>query len=213
MDPSVLGLWLFPTNSPVQPITKQEEKWANQLAPKRAKEYKHARGCTRQALSDLLDIPPLRIPLNAAPGKPPTLAKGLGYISLSHCNDALLLGWSQSPIGVDIEKKDRPFSVHPLINRFFSIKDKQTLKNLHGEQLRSATLKLWVVKEAAIKWQQGKLSKNLREWNWELTSSYAMHNSLEYKVKMIQIDLDSWIIAIACHKNKYPNEPKICISS
>ena len=48
-------------------------------------------------------LDPLKIPLKADPGKPPLLEKGWGHISMSHCSDALLVGWSLEKIGVDLE--------------------------------------------------------------------------------------------------------------
>ena len=63
-------------------------------------------------------LEPLEIPLKADPGKPPLLADGLGYISMSHCSDALLIGWSSTKIGVDIERKDRQFQAQKCPNAF-----------------------------------------------------------------------------------------------
>jgi len=38
----------------------------------------------RQSLSTLFDLDPLKIPINAHPGEPPSLPSGMGNISLSH---------------------------------------------------------------------------------------------------------------------------------
>ena len=47
-------------------------------------------------------LEPLEIPLKADPGKPPLLTEELGHISMSHCSDALLIGWSSTKIGVAV---------------------------------------------------------------------------------------------------------------
>ncbi len=210
MNSSVLGLWLIPTTSSIKPITKQENEWAQQLPSKRATQYKHARGYARQALSNLFQIPALEIPLYAEPGKIPQLPKALGSISFSHCADALLIGWSPSPIGVDIERSDRAFAARPLINRFFSKNDQHQLKNLKGENLRSSTLELWIVKEAAIKWHQGRISLHLQDWEWHKDSSCAINQSIKSSVDIFQVNFDSWKIAVAFNRKKHPNSPIIC---
>ena len=71
-------------------------------------------------MSNMTGLEPLDIPIKADPGEPPLLAKGLGYISMSHCSDALLIGWSSAKIGVDIERKDRQLQAHKLSKRFFT---------------------------------------------------------------------------------------------
>ena len=70
-------------------------------------------------MANMTGLNPLDIPLKADPGEPPFLAEGWGHISMSHCSDALLIGWSSGKIGVDIERKDRKFQAYKLSKRFF----------------------------------------------------------------------------------------------
>ena len=159
----VLSLWLFPKQSPFQPISQEENQIAISLPPQISARYQHSRGYARQALSDLLGVPPLDIPLQALPGEPPQLGKGWGYISFSHCHDALLIGWSPKKIGVDLERSDRAFAAKSLAKRYFCKADKIDLLQLNGEDLRIAVLQQWLRKEAAIKWQRGRLFKDIKE--------------------------------------------------
>ena len=108
----VLGLWRFLMPSELLPITSEEKKWVQKLTPRRGLIYHFSRGCLRHVMSIMTNLDPLDIPLKAAPGEPPLLAKGWGYISMSHCSDALLIGWSSGKIGVDIERKDRLFQAY-----------------------------------------------------------------------------------------------------
>ena len=62
-------------------------------------------GYARYLLSLIHNISPLEIPFYSPPGSPPELKNNLGFISISHCKDACLIGWSRYPIGVDIEDK------------------------------------------------------------------------------------------------------------
>ena len=211
-DASVLGLWLFPANAPLKQITIKEEEWANKLCENRAIEYKHARGYLRYALSSVFRVPPLEIPLNAAPGKIPTLQQGWGFISISHCDDALLIGWAQKKIGIDIERADRSFNATQVANRFFSKEDKESLEELTELKMRDSVLDLWVIKEAAIKWQRGKLAINLKEWIWDKEACLVIHKSLGYKLRIHQLPFKSWKISIAYDSKDEANQPVICIS-
>ena len=207
---SVLGIWLFPITKPLKKITPIEEKWANILPARKQREYKYSRSYVRFALSTLFGIEPLKIPLFAPPGKPPKLAKGWGYMNLSHCNNALLIGWSSKKIGVDIENANRSFNAIKLAERICSTKENKLIKDLEIEEIRKIVLSRWIAKEAAFKWQQGVLYKDLNQWqNNENTKIYT--NKKEGKQVFIDlIDIDSWKIGIAYDKNIHPSSPIIC---
>ena len=155
---------------------------------------------------------PLEIPLKADPGEPPTLAKGFGHISMSHCSDALLIGWSSAKIGVDIEKKDRQFQAHKLSKRFFSKHEYFEIKNLTPSDAKELVLKKWVVKESAIKWQKGKIASDISQWIWTNESSFACHKKLGYKVKIYEHNHEQWTFAVALDEGSTTNEPILCLS-
>ncbi len=157
-------------------------------------------------------LDPLQIPLKADPGKPPLLEEGWGHISISHCSDALLIGWSLEKIGVDIERKDRKLDAKKLSKRFFTKYENREIATLTSSQVKEAVLKRWVVKEAAIKWQSGKISNNLNQWIWEKNSSFAYHQKLGYKVKVYEQTYNKWTYAIALNETSIIKEPIICIN-
>jgi len=208
--PSVLALWFFPTQAKLKPITKYEAEWADQLPIERSRQYQHARGYVRNALSEIWEVPALEIPLNAPPGKSPELLDGWGNISFSHCCDGLFIGWSPSRIGVDIERTDRAFQADRLTKRFFSKAEKEALSHLSGEDLRSAVLKQWVVKEAAIKWQRGKLAVDISQWSLCKKSNQAIHQSLGHEVGMHSFCYKSWYMAVAFDSHIHDYPPIIC---
>ncbi len=185
-------------------------KVADQLPPKRSREYKHARGYTRYALSSLLGLDPLKVPLISMPGQAPKLEKGWGYISFSHCTDALLVGWSTKKLGVDIERMDRKISDKQIAERYFTKQEKESFKKLDDSKLPSEVLKNWVVKEAAIKWQRGKLLNDLSQWHWFKDKHLAIHQRLNYRVNIFQEQYSYWQIAVAFTQNDYCNYPIIC---
>ncbi len=162
-------------------------------------------------MSNMTGLDPLEIPLKADPGQPPFLAEGWGFISISHCSDALLIGWSSGKIGVDIERKDREFQSYELSKRFFSEYENRELDNLLPSQAKELVLKRWVVKEAAIKWQRGKLANNINQWIWENKSSFAHHRKLGHKVKIYEQNHDKWTYAIAIDEDSLTPKPIICL--
>ncbi len=194
------------------PITSEEKKWVKMLTPKRGLLYHFSRGCLRHAMSSMTGLGPLDIPLKAYPGKPPLLAEGWGHISMSHCSDALLIGWSSAKIGVDIERMDRKFQAHKLSKRFFTQNENYEIENLTPSKAQELVLKRWVVKEAAIKWQSGKIANNINQWIWQNKSSFAYHKKLGHKVKVYEQNHDRWIYAIALDGNSITRKPIICLN-
>ena len=211
-DKSLLGLWLFLMPSKLFPITSEEKKWVQILTPNRGLLYHFSRGCLRHVISNMTDLGPLDIPLKADPGKPPLLAEGWGHISMSHCSDALLIGWSSAKIGVDIERKDRQFQANKLSKRFFSQCENCEIENLTPSQAKELVLKRWVIKEAAIKWQNGKIATNINQWIWENKSSFAHHKKLGHKVKIYEQNHDQWTYAIAIDQDSIIHNPIICLN-
>ena len=208
----VLGLWLFLMPSKLLPISIEEKKWVQKLTPSRGLTYHCSRGCLRHVMSSMSGLKPLDIPLKADPGEPPSLAEGWGYISMSHCSDALLIGWSTGKIGVDIERKDRQFQAHKLSKRFFTKYENCEIENLPPSHAKELVLKRWVVKEAAVKWQRGKIGSDINQWIWKNKSSFAHHKKLGFKVKVFEQNHDQWTYAIATDKNSTTLNPIICLN-
>ena len=120
LDNKNLYLWIY-QKSTLQKnlISEKELKWSKNLSESRSKEYILSRGLMRYSFSKLFKIKPLLIPLKSKPGLAPTLPKDFGYVSLSHCKDAILLSWYHKKIGIDIERRDRVISKN-LKNLFFA---------------------------------------------------------------------------------------------
>ena len=119
---------------------------------------------TTYSVRELFGIDSLKIPLYAPPNKPPKLLYGLGHISISHCNNALLIGWSKEKIGVDLENNKRIFNYSNLIRRYFYDSEKEIISKLKGERLSNKILSFWVLKESAIKWDEGGIFTDLAKY-------------------------------------------------
>ena len=197
LDQKFKKIWIVPNNQDIKSITMEEKLYANNLLPHRAKEYSFARGYARFLLGRIFKMMPLEIPMYAPPGAPPELSSNYGYLNISHCQNALLVGWSNQPIGVDIELSKRVFAAEKLYKKFYSQKDKKDLSKLFGDNLRSAVLDHWTIKEAAIKLKRSNLIKELNKWEWYKENSQVIHRTKGYKVKILKLDTLDWKIAAA----------------
>jgi len=156
-------------------LSAQERAWGADLAGAQAHRYRSSRAALRQVLSPALGLDPKRIPLHSPPGQPPRLAAGLGWISLSHSGDGVLIGYSGEPIGVDLEPSARPLDAAALMRRFYPPAEQEQLRRCPTDGLRQAVLTSWVLKEAAIKWRRRSLAIELVQWCYDHGSGRLLH--------------------------------------
>lgn len=206
-------MWLFPMHGSLKPISLKEDECASRLPLRKSIQFRESRGNLRYALSSLWNIDPLDIPLIALPGQPPLLAESWGHISFSHCQDALLIGWSQFPLGVDIERFDRSISAGKLARRYFYKTDQKSILSLEGEQMRALVLDQWLFKESAIKWQKSSISKDLKYWRWDKKESKLVHVLLGYNLKAYKLSYSDWLIAVAIDVNAPVRMPILCLAN
>ena len=208
-----MALWLIPSREvPDAQVTLTEREcfWADSLGAQRAEQFAHSRRWLRSCLADRFRLCSDRIPLNAPPGHPPTLAAGWGWISISHTRDALLLGWSSQRIGVDLERHDRSFAAEALCRRFFCADDRDALLRLAAAERRPAALQHWIAKEAAIKWQRGRLATDLDQWSLSETIGMAVHRSLGLRLQVHCDSVGDWRLAVVGADFGPGQPPPIC---
>ena len=177
----------------------------------RRDQFRASRAWLRHCLADRLGEAPSRIPLQAPPGQPPRMASGWGYVSLSHTRDALLLAWSEQPIGVDLERNDRHFDAASLAQRFYCDPDRRALQSLRGQVLRREVLRQWLAKEAAIKWQGGSLASDLSCWSCAGEDLTAIHLSRQVQVPIHRYIWQNWWMAVAVHGHRAGHHPILCL--
>ena len=167
------------------------------MPEKRRHEYRYSRCYTRLALAQLFDMDPLSIPLFSEPGKPPSLYKGFGYVSICHCRDALLVGWSNSRIGVDIESTKRSINIDRLSNCLLSNDEKLLIKNSNKQSKKKEFLSIWFRKEALIKYSEGNLFRDFKSWklNQKLSNANNINSSQCPSIKYI--NYKTWLIGVA----------------
>ncbi len=206
-----LIIWLFKLNGPYNLITPNEIKIARNLPKYRSFVYKRSRSCIREVLSNIFNIPPLDIPLNANPGKAPYLDKDYGFISLSHCSDAILIGWSSSQIGIDIERQDRKINSKKIVERFFVNDEISKFNNLNSSNFDKEFIKAWVLKESAIKWHKGNIAKDIKEWQLEDKYRTAIHKKNKYRINTLNLNIKKWSLGIASSIKIFDIYPLICM--
>ena len=206
---NILQLWILPINNETKLVSDYEKNLSKNLSPRRSKEFIYTRGCIREVLADFFSIKPLNVPLEAPPGKPPKLKNGLGNITFSHCRDALFIGWSDIKVGVDIERKDRNLKSASLIKRFFCDEEKKVFQTLNQSDQRKKALKFWIIKEAAIKWQEGTISKDLTYWLIREKQNKIYHQKLDILLNIEYKKYSLWSLGIAHNSNNLEIKPLI----
>lgn len=164
LGPLCAGLEDSSAAAGVSVLSPAERTWGEALPPGRRRVYWQSRLQLRRWLALELGCGAASVPLHSPPGQAPRLEDGLGWLSLSHSGDGLLLGLAHAPIGVDLEPADRPLAAAALMRRFFPPEEVAQLRALAPAAQRRAVLTSWVLKEAAIKWQRGTLAGELAAW-------------------------------------------------
>tara|TARA_Y100000589_G_scaffold13201_1_gene10716 strand:+ start:17726 stop:18364 length:639 start_codon:yes stop_codon:yes gene_type:complete len=185
-------IWFYRLNGRKHLSTLNEIKIAQNLPQPKVNIFLESRAQIRYSLSTLFDINPLDIPLEAYPGEPPHLPENMGNISISHCKDALVVIWCKNRIGIDIERVDRNFNFRSLNDKYFAQNCLEKNK-VQPEEV----LKKWSGIEAAIKWDKGKLSKDLRYWKYVKNRNYLFHERKKLEINISQFLFHDWIISIA----------------
>ena len=180
-DYKIPKIWLYEIKGVKDVATLQEINIASDLSKLRAKVFLESRAYIRQSLSNLFNLNPLEIPIIANPGEPPELPKEMGHISFSHCNDAIIIVWHKKKIGIDIERIDRNFVYAKLAKKYFFQSYKSNNKNKLN---KTSILNQWCAVEAAVKWDHGKLAKDIKEWEYFLDKKILFHKKKKSKFKI-----------------------------
>ena len=78
---------------------------------------------------------------------------------------------------------------------------------------RYSILKEWCAIEAAIKCDRGKLSRDIKEWQYKINKEILYHKSKKIRLNLIQIPFLYWTISIA-YKDKILHKlPKMICSN
>ena len=73
-------------------------------------------------------------------------------------------------------------------------------------------LNQWCAIEAAIKWDHGKLAKDIKHWQYFQTNKELIHKKKNLHLNLAQINFHNWTIALAYKENNSLNPKIICCS-
>lgn len=109
------------------------------------------RDATRRILAALLDTPPEKIELYDAPkGKPLLRNDPALHFSISHSHDVSMIAVTRvAPVGVDIEQLRAVPNAEPILRRFFTHEEIETILTDDNRDLRF--IEAWTRSEARVK--------------------------------------------------------------
>ena len=209
-DYKIPKIWFYEIKGVQDVATIEEIQTAKKLSGLRSKVFLETRAYLRQSLSTLFDLDPLEIPINAYPGEPPRLPPGMGYISLSHCKDAVTIAWHTSKMGIDIERTDRDFNHLRFAKKYFLHTNKSIRDN--NNLTKKMILNQWCAVEAAIKLDHGKLSKDINDWQYFEKTKELIHKKKNLHLYYSLINFHNWTIALAYQEKNSFNPEIICCS-
>ena len=124
---------------------------------------------------------------------------------MSHCQDTCIICWNQAKIGIDIEVSDRNFNYKGLAKKYFYKK----ITN-DSELNKYDILKEWSAIEAAIKWDRGKLSRDIKNWQYKNHRKNIFHIKKKLTVNLNQFSFLRWTISVASQNDLYSSIDIIC---
>ena len=204
-----IKIWLIPFNLSKLDNSNEEILLVKNFPKNYANRFLYSRAYIRLALSNFFSIPPHKVPLYSFPQSAPTLKKGFGYISLSHCNDMMLMVWSDKKIGVDIERIDRKVKHDLIIKRFFKNYENIYFKDFENKNKKF--LDLWVIYESLIKYEGKNLFVNKNNWFINLEENKAVNLFNNNEIDIITLNYKFWVIGIANIFIENSHNPIICV--
>lgn len=130
-------------------------------------DYVLTRGTLRFLLAQYLQLTPSDISFRYTQyGKPFLSPDSDLRFNVSHSHGLALMGFvRRREIGVDVEQVRAQEDAKKLAERFFSVRERDNLRDLSGDQLHAAFVRCWTRKEAYIKAKGGGLSLPLYQFD------------------------------------------------
>ncbi|HVF38564.1 MAG TPA: 4'-phosphopantetheinyl transferase superfamily protein [Gemmatimonadaceae bacterium] len=146
-------------------LDSAEQTRANRFRKERdRRRFVIGRGALRQLIRNYTGISPERVRFNTLPGGKPILRPlPLGddggslknafdlKFNLSHCDDVVLIAFSDRDVGIDIEKVVSHDDIQRVANQFFTVDEAQRIGQLEGFEKTFNFFRTWVRKEAYVK--------------------------------------------------------------
>jgi len=132
------------------------------------RDYALAHDLLRRSLSRYQETPPAAWRFETGENGKPFLSGGELSFNLSHTRGLVACGIARAlPVGIDVERIDRPVDVEQLAARFFSPSETASLRSGRVDA-RVRFFDLWTLKEAFIKAIGAGLSQPLNSFSFDL---------------------------------------------
>ena len=133
-------------------VTEDEQLIASKLySDTFRKTYLSCHALLRLKLAAKLNLDPLDLSIVRGINNKPALSCDQAYFNISHTKDAFAFTIATDfHVGIDLEKVKQSINLHPIINNFFSIKEREYILDSEEESLNRFFL-LWTRKEALLK--------------------------------------------------------------
>lgn len=151
-------LWVINSDCCRDRLT-ESEYWLSEDEQNRAQRFRFGRDrelfvtgrhLTRVLLAHYTDSTPEKVTIEPnAFGKP--LTDSRLHFNISHSHDQLLLGFSDSPIGVDIERKDSSMEIERFGELHFSQSEYKQMMTNEKAGRKDAFFDIWTKKESLVK--------------------------------------------------------------
>jgi 4'-phosphopantetheinyl transferase len=160
LTPDVVHLWrrsLQQTEDSIQAchqllLPEEREKASRYRVERPRSDYILTRGTLRSLLSKYLAVPATEIAFHYTEYGKPFLHSSALRFNVSHTEGLALMAFAlKREIGVDVERVRPQRDVRQLAERFFSVHERRSLRDLSGSELHHAFFRCWTRKEAYIK--------------------------------------------------------------
>ncbi|AVH55815.1 MULTISPECIES: 4'-phosphopantetheinyl transferase family protein [Streptomyces] len=128
-------------------------RWRRLPATSARRRFVASRALVKHTAGALLGMPPHAVSLSStSAGAPHLPASPWLRVSLSHTDDLVLAGFSTAgPVGVDVERSDRPLVAAGLPDAFCTADELAFLHDLPPHRRNAWAVRLWTLKEAYTK--------------------------------------------------------------
>lgn len=174
LTPGVVHLWQRSLTAPAHVmdacqvlLSPEERERASRYRVERPRgDYILTRGTLRSFLSKYLHTSPQEISFQYTEYGKPFLGNSDLQFNVSHTEGLALLAFvRRRGVGIDVEKVRAQTDVRQLAERFFSVHERSSLRELAGDQLHAAFFRCWTRKEAYIKAKGEGLSLPLHQFD------------------------------------------------
>ena len=180
LAPNVVHLWrrsLHETDNVIQAcrellLPEEREKALRYRVERPRSDYILTRGTLRSLLARYLAVPATEIVFQYTEYGKPFLRNSDLRFNVSHTEGLALMAFAlQREIGVDVERIRPQRDIRQLAERFFSVHERRTLRDLNGGELHDAFFRCWTRKEAYIKAVGEGLSMPLHQFDVSIESN------------------------------------------